>query len=96
MKESDFIFDHIQGSRQHGGYWFKVIGKTKEELTKRYMEQSMIEVTEAVFYLDDGEFGVRRLFPLNYDIVLNPSDKELQDTLQQLTVKTYREQSMKD
>ena len=52
MKESDFILDRIEGGK-YCDYWFRVIGETKKELTDRYIEQSMVEVTEAVFSIQD-------------------------------------------
>lgn len=94
MKESDFIFDRIEGGK-YCSYWFRVTGETKAELTKKYMEQSMGEVTEVEFSIQDGQYGVKRMFPSNYDVVLNPDDKELQTMIQSVAFKTYREQNMK-
>lgn len=95
MKASDFIFDRVDGGK-YCDYWFRVMGQTKEELTERYMEQSLVEVSEVVFSLQDGQFGIKRLFPFNYDVVSNPDDKELQSMLEQVTFKTYKEMYMKD
>lgn len=94
MKASDFIFDRVDGGK-YCDYWFRVMGQTKEELTERYMEQSLVEVSEVVFSLQDGQFGIKRLFPFNYDVVSNPDDKELQSMLEQVTFKTYKEMHMK-
>lgn len=94
MKENDFVFDRIEGGK-YCDYWFRVIGATKDELTDRYMEQSIVEVTEVVFSIQDGQFGVKRLFPFNYDVIANPDDKELRTMLQSVAFKAYREQNMK-
>ena len=94
MKESDFVFDRVEGGK-YCTYWFRVLGETKAELTARYMEQSMIAVSEVEFSIQDGQFGVKRLFPFNFDVVLNPDDKELQTMLQNVAFKTLREQNTK-
>lgn len=89
MKETDFILDRVVS--KYGDYWFRVTGETKTELTNKYMEQSMAEVSEVVFSIQDGQFGVKRTFPFNYDVVANPNDKELQSVLQNVAFKTLRE-----
>lgn len=89
MKEADFVFDRTEGGK-YGFYWFRVCGETKEELTEKYMEQSMIEVAEVAFDLQDGWCGVKRIFPLRYDIIPN-NDRELQTMVQKLVFKVYRE-----
>lgn len=43
MKREDFIFDHMDD--EYEDYWFKVVGDTKDELTKKYMEMCMVSVT---------------------------------------------------
>ena len=83
MKHKDFEFEKVIGSK-YGDYWFRVVGETKKELTEKYMEQSMIEVTGVVFSLQDGQFGVKRLFPFNYDVIDNPEDTELYNILKDL------------
>lgn len=47
MKREDFIFDHMDD--EYEDYWFKVVGDTKDELTKKYMEMCMVSVTEVVY-----------------------------------------------
>lgn len=42
MKREDFIFDHMDD--EYEDYWFKVVGDTKDELTKKYMEMCMVSV----------------------------------------------------
>jgi len=94
MKESDFILDRIDGGK-YCDYWFRIIGETKKELTDRYMEQSMVEVNEAVFSIQDGQWGIKRLFPFNYDVITPSEDKELYTMLKNVAFKTLREQNMK-
>lgn len=95
MNKSDFIFDRIEGGK-YCDYWFRVIGETKTELTNRYMEQSMIEVSEVSFSIQDGQIGVKKLFPFNnYSVVTNPKDKELQKVLEEVAFETFRKMNMK-
>ena len=51
MKREDFIFDHMDD--EYEDYWFKVVGDTKDELTKKYMEMCMVSVTEVVYPIRD-------------------------------------------
>lgn len=95
MKETDFIFDRIEGGK-YCDYWFKVTGDTKEELTDRYMEQSMVEVTEAVFSIQDGQWGIKRLFPFNYDVITPWDDKDVYEVLKNAAFKALREHNAKE
>ena len=63
--------------------WFKVVGDTKDELTKKYMEMCMVSVTEVVYSNKEQALGVKRLFPFNYDVIM-PDDTELKDMLESL------------
>lgn len=81
---------HIaNGSRRftsaHAGInnWFKVVGDTKDELTKKYMEMCMVSVTEVVYSNKEQALGVKRLFPFNYDVIM-PDDTELKGMLESL------------
>lgn len=94
MNASDFIFDRVEGGK-YCDYWFRIIGETKAELTDRYMEQSMVEVTEAVFSIKDGQWGIKRLFPFNYDVITPSDDKKLYTMLKDVAFKTLREQNVK-
>lgn len=76
MKREDFIFDHMDD--EYEDYWFKVVGDTKDELTKKYMEMCMVSVTEVVYSNKEQALGVKRLFPFNYDVIM-PDDTELKD-----------------
>lgn len=78
MKREDFIFDHMDD--EYEDYWFKVVGDTKDELTKKYMEMCMVSVTEVVYSNKEQVLGIKRLFPFNYDVIM-PDDTELKDML---------------
>lgn len=88
MKAEDFVFDRVDGGK-YCDYWFRVVGDTKKELTDKYMEQSMVEVTGAVFSIQDGQWGIRRQFPFNYDVI-TPDDKELYEVLKRVAFEHYR------
>ena len=81
MKREDFVFDHMDD--EYEDYWFKVVGDTKDELTKKYMEMCMVSVTEVVYSNKEQVLGVKRLFPFNYDVIM-PDDTELKDMLESL------------
>lgn len=59
MKREDFIFDHMDD--EYEDYWFKVVGDTKDELTKKYMEMCMVSVTEYYASLEQmvADYGFR-------------------------------------
>lgn len=89
MKSSDFILYRIDGG-EYCDYWFKIVGETKSELTHKYMDQSMIEVSEAVFSIQDGQWGIKRIFPFNYDVITPSNDKELYSTLKNAAFKAIK------
>ena len=68
---------------EYEDYWFKVVGDTKDELTKKYMEMCMVSVTEVVYSNKEQVLGIKRLFPFNYDVIM-PDDTELKDMLESL------------
>lgn len=74
MKKEDFEFYTM--IEPHKDCWFRISGDTQKELTEKYMEQSMVGITEAVYSLKDSVYGLKRLFPFNFDII-EPDDKEL-------------------
>ena len=80
----DFVF---QTKLDNGDYWFDIKNETAKKLTEKYMEQSMIAVTEAVYGTSDGLYGIKRIFPWNFDVIC-PKDEELEKILKQL-VKKY-------
>ena len=81
----DFIFTHKKNNGGYEDYWFKVEGKSKEELTRRYMEMCMIEISAVVYSPTDGAVGVQRLFQFNNDVVeLRDGDEDLKEILKKL------------
>jgi hypothetical protein len=88
MKREDFIFKKTDAL--YGDYWFDIVGDTAGELTDRYMEQSMVGVTVAVFSIQDGQWGIRRQFPFNYDVI-TPDDDELYELLKSVAYERFKE-----
>lgn len=78
MNAKDFIFDRYDS--EYEDYWFKVTGDTKKELTDKYMEMCMIEVTEVVYSVKEDIVGVKQLFPFNYQVI-EPTDETLKNLL---------------
>lgn len=78
MKREDFVFDHMDD--EYEDYWFKVVGDTKDELTKKYMEMCMVSVTEVVYSNKEQALGVKLPLTFNYDVIM-PDDSELRDML---------------
>lgn len=76
MRKEDFVFDHRDDEFED--YWFRVTGDTKDELTAKYMEMCMVEVTGVVYSRKENLLGVKRLFPFNYDVI-TPDDDKLKD-----------------
>lgn len=96
MKKSDFIFSHVDINEPYCDYWFDIVGDTKEELTDKYMEQSMVEVSAAVFGIQDGQWGIKRLFPFNYDVITPSEDEELRNILQNKAFETHKARIMEE
>lgn len=78
MDAKDFIFDHYDS--EYEDYWFKVTGDTKKELTDKYMEMCMVEVTEVVYSVKENIVGVKQLFPFNYQVI-ESTDETLKNLL---------------
>ncbi len=76
MRKEDFVFDHKDDVFED--YWFKVIGDTKKELTKKYMDMCMVEVAGVVYSRKENQLGVKRLFPFNFDVII-PNDDHLKE-----------------
>lgn len=74
MNEKDFNF--IKYDEDYKDYWFKVGGDTKNFITEKYMEQSLIEVAEIVYSKLEDVLGIKLLFPFNFRVdIIN--DEEL-------------------
>lgn len=73
MNKADFKFTKFDSEYQD--YWFEVIGDTRDELTRKYMEMCMVCVTDVVYSKVDDVVGVKQLFPFNYQVVMSSDDK---------------------
>lgn len=83
MNKSDFEF--IRKDDKMQDYWFKVSGETKKELTNKYMEQGMIEVSHVVLSLVDNALGIQKEFLFNSYVPLdNKNNQELKNLLLEL------------
>lgn len=81
--DGDFEFIKLDNTGGHEDYWFKLHGDTKQSLTEKTMEQSMMEAIEVVYSKDEDVVGVKRLFPFNWDVV-SSDDRELKNVLRKL------------
>ena len=81
MRKEDFEFYTM--AEPHKDCWFKISGETEKELTRKYMEQSMVSVIDAVYSLEDNRYGLKKPFPFNFYII-EPDDKELAMILKEL------------
>lgn len=76
LHESDFKFTKLD--EEYQDYWFSVSGDSAEYLRQKYMEQSMITVSDVVYSKTDDVVGVKRQFPFNHDVI-TPDDAELKE-----------------
>lgn len=86
MKKEDFKFDRKETPENHEDYWFKISGDSQKELTDKYMEQSIVSVTECVYSMDEDIVEVKKLFPFNeYCSLVDPdNDDGLKDILKSI------------
>ena len=83
MDKTNFIFTRLVSPNKFKDYWFETDKISNEELSKKYMEQSMIGITEVVYCKYNGIMGVKRVFPFNFDVVV-VDDPELRNILEEL------------
>ncbi len=76
LHESDFKFTKLD--EEYQDYWFSVSGDSAEYLRQKYMEQSMITVSDVVYSKADEVVGVKRQFPFNFDVI-TPDDEDLKE-----------------
>lgn len=86
MQKEDFEFYTM--IEPYKDCWFKISGDTQKELTEKYMEQSMIGITEAVYSLEDHSYGLKRQFPFNFDVI-KLDDKKLAKILREVAEAAY-------
>lgn len=91
MKRSDFQF--YKKDKEYEDHWFRISGETKDELTNRHMEQSMIEATEVVYSKVDDVVGVRTIFPFNAGFVFD-NDPRLREILLDLVQEVDEQQEV--
>lgn len=84
MNEADFILSRVDKERED--YWFEVRGASKEELTAKYFEQGMIEVSHVVYSLSDNMWAIQREFMFNMDMI-TPKNNELESFIKNLAEK---------
>lgn len=86
MNKENFVLDRIDKSDEHEDYWYKTDKVSDEYLTNKYMEQSMVGVSEVVYSKDEDVVGIKRVFPFNYDVILS-DDEQLKSILKELSSK---------
>ena len=83
MDKTNFNFIRLDSPDKFKDYWFKTDKISDKELSQKYMEQSMIGITEVVYCKDNGTIGIKRIFPFNFDVVV-VNDLELMSILEEL------------
>lgn len=83
MDKTNFKFIRLDSPDKFKNYWFKTDKISDKELSKKYMEQNMIGITEVVYCKDNGTMGIKRVFPFNFDVVV-VNDPELRSILEKL------------
>lgn len=83
LTKENFKFDHVENTSEYTDYWFKTDKTSENELMSEYMEQGMVGITEVVYCKDNGEIGIKRIFPFNFDVI-TPDDHELKNILKEL------------
>lgn len=83
MDKTNFKFIRLDSPDKFKDYWFKTDKISDKELSQKYMEQSMIGITEVVYCKDNETMGIKRVFPFNFDVVV-VNDPELRSILEEL------------
>lgn len=83
MDKTNFKFIRLDSPDKFKDYWFKTDKISNEELSKKYMTQSMIGITEVVYCKYNRIMGIKRVFPFNFDVVI-VNDPELRSILEEL------------
>ena len=81
--KENFKFDHVVEANGYKDYWFATDKTSENELMNEYMEQGIVGITEVVYCKDNGEIGIKRIFPFNFDVI-TPDDHELKNILKEL------------
>lgn len=83
MDKTNFKFIRLDSPEKFNDYWFKTDKISDKELSKKYMEQNMIGITKVVYCKYNGEIGIKRIFPFNFDVIV-VNDPELRSILEEL------------
>lgn len=83
MDKTNFKFIRLDSPDKFNDYWFKTDKISDKELSKKYMEQNMIGITKVVYCKYNGEIGIKRIFPFNFNVVV-VNDPELRSILEEL------------
>lgn len=83
MDKTNFKFIRLDSPDKFNDYWFKTDKISDKELSKKYMEQNMIGITKVVYCKYNGEIGIKKIFPFNFDVVV-VNDPELRSILEEL------------
>lgn len=83
MDKTNFKFIRLDSPDKFKDYWFKTDKISDKELSKKYMEQNMIGITEVVYCKYNETMGIKRVFSFNFDVVV-VNDPELRSILEEL------------
>jgi hypothetical protein len=83
MNILDFKLHKVERSSGHEDYWFHIEGDTSAELYRKYMEQGVQTICEAVYSKDENIVGIKRQFLFNYDVII-VNDENLKSILKEL------------
>lgn len=83
MDKTNFKFVRLDSTDEFMDYWFKTDAVSNAELSKKYMEQSIVGITEVVYSIYSDVVGIKRIFPFNFDVI-TPDDPELKNILREL------------
>lgn len=78
MEDFEFIRKDVNG--RHEDYYFRVLGESQKQLTKKYYEYGMVGVTKCIYSKDEDVIGIQRQYPFNYDVIII-KDTELKNIL---------------
>lgn len=81
MKNADFKLSRYDEATKD--FWFEVSGESQKELTNKYFEQGMVEVSHVVYSLGDNSWAIQREFIFNTNM-MTPKDKDIEDFLKNL------------
>ena len=80
MKMEDFELVRKDINDSHKDYYFKVSGESQKQLTEKYYEEGMTEVTRCIYSKDEDIIGIQRQYQFNYDVIII-KNKQLKNIL---------------